>query len=257
MAVSNQLWLPLTFCATIAIASAHANAVETEPAAIDIRDDAGHVLIAADRIVSYDWPTHTLTLAPGERAKLAAEIHKNKQLVSGIPITINIGGKPIYSGKITSLVSSFSLATLVIVIDQKIIEPKLSDDHLRIQLGYPTGQFFQGDDPRGKPQLRTAYRAAGKLAKAPPENKQWIADSLLEMQSIKRGITRAQLLQVFEEEGGLSTRTERRYVYRDCPNIKVNVRFEAVGDPDENSSNAPDDKILEISQPFLEWTIID
>jgi len=255
--MSNQIWFPLVICAIIATTSAHATPVEPSAAVVDIRDDAGHVLIAADRIVSYDWSTHTLTLAPGERAKLAAELHKNKQLVSGIPFAINIGGKPIYSGKITSLVSSFSLATPVIVIDQKIVEPKLSDDQLRIQLGYPTSQFFQGEDPRGNPQLRTALRSAGKLAKVPPENKQWIADSLLEMQSIKRGMTRDQLLQVFEEEGGLSTRTQRRYVYRDCPNIKVNVRFEAVGDPEGNSSNAPNDKILEISQPFLEWTIID
>jgi hypothetical protein len=257
MAMSNQTCFSLTLCTIIAISSAQAKSAEPPVNAVDIRDDAGHVLVAADKIASYDWPTHTLTLAPGECAKLAAELHKNKQLVSGIPFTINIGGKPIYAGKITSLVSSFSLATPVIVIDQKIIEPKVSDDQLRIQLGYPTRQFFQGDDPRGNPQLRTALRAAGKLAKVPPENKQWIADSLLEMQSIKRGMTRAELLQVFESEGGLSGRTQRRYVYRDCPNIKVNVRFEAVGDPDEGLTNAPNDKILEISQPFLEWFISD
>ena len=167
MAMFNSRWFPLTICAIVAVASADAKAAEPSAAAVDIRDDAGRVLIAADRIVSYDWPTHTLTLAPGERAKLVAEFHKNTQLVRGIPFTINVGGKPIYAGKITSLLSSLSLSTPTIVIDQKIVEPKLSDDQLRIQLGYPTRQFFQGEDPRGNPQLRTATarrRQAGKSA---------------------------------------------------------------------------------------------
>jgi hypothetical protein len=60
-----------------------------------------------------------------------------------------------------------------------------------------------------------------------------------------------------EEEGGLSIRTARRYVYRDCPYFKVNVKFDAVGTPMGDFDETPDDRITQISQPFLEWSIMD
>ena len=255
--MSFQQWLLLVVCCFTAIPSAPANAAEVPTNAVDIRDDQGRVLIAADQIVSYDWPTHTLSLATGERAKLAAELRKSNHLVSGIPFTVAAGGKAIYAGKFTTTASSFSFSTPVIVVDPVALDPKLSDDQLRIQLGYPTPKFFRGEDPRSDQRLRGALRTTGKLTKAPPEFTQWIADSLLEMQSIKRGMTRADLLQVFQEEGGLSTRTERRYAYRDCPYIKVNVTFEPVEALDDGHVNHPTDKIRNVSQPFLEWMISD
>jgi hypothetical protein len=70
-------------------------------------------------------------------------------------------------------------------------------------------------------------------------------------------MTRAELLKVFNVEGGVSNRFQRRYVYRDCPYVKVDVKFEPVGSPDDKLINAPDDKIKSISQPFLESTIAD
>src|SRR5882724_5816733 len=62
------------------------------------------------------------------------------------------------------------------------------------------------------------------------EHTEWIAKSLKEIESVKVGMTRVDLLRVFKEEGGISTRTWRRYVYRDCPYIKVDVEFEPVVD---------------------------
>ena len=89
------------------------------------------------------------------------------------------------------------------------------------------------------------------------EHTEWIARSLKEIESVKIGMTRGDLLRVFKEEGGISTRTWRRYVYRDCPYIKVEVGFEPVGDPENKVSESPRDKIIKISKPFLEWSIID
>lgn len=89
------------------------------------------------------------------------------------------------------------------------------------------------------------------------EHTEWIAKSLKEIETVKVGLTRADLLGVFKEEGGISTRTWRRYVYRDCPYIKVGVEFEPVGEPENNVSQSPRDKIIKISKPFLEWSIID
>ncbi|PQV65361.1 hypothetical protein B1R32_101101 [Abditibacterium utsteinense] len=79
---------------------------------------------------------------------------------------------------------------------------------------------------------------------------EWIVKSLQEMETIKVGMNRAQLAKVFTTEGGLSTRTWRRYVYRECPYIKVNVEFK----PD---SKGRSDVITKIPQPFLEWSIMD
>jgi hypothetical protein len=100
-------------------------------------------------------------------------------------------------------------------------------------------------------QLRTALRAGGKLAKVSSEHTKWIAESLLEIQTLKVGMTRRDLLQIFDEEGGLSTPLARRYAYRDCPYIKVDVRFEPATET-RRDSEQPDDKIRFISTPFLD-----
>ena len=65
-------------------------------------------------------------------------------------------------------------------------------------------------------------------------------------------MSRADLLKVFTEEGGLSTRTWRRYVYRECLYIKVDVEFEPAGNTEDKLPERPTDKITKISKPFLE-----
>jgi hypothetical protein len=89
------------------------------------------------------------------------------------------------------------------------------------------------------------------------EHTEWIAKSLKEIESVKVGMTRVDLLKVFKEEGGISTRTWRRYAYRDCPYIKVDVEFEPVGELENKVNQSQKDKIIKISKPFLEWSIID
>ena len=92
---------------------------------------------------------------------------------------------------------------------------------------------------------------------------EWIAASLREMEQIKVGMTRADLLKVFTTEGGLSTGLQRKFVYRDCPYIKVDVEFEPVGRParDRNGRVTLEedrrDIITKISQQYLEWSIMD
>ncbi len=86
----------------------------------------------------------------------------------------------------------------------------------------------------------------------------WVANSLKEMETIKVGMTRADLVKVFAEEGGLSNRQWRQYVYLICPYFKVKVEFEPVGEPEgPNSMESSKDKIMKISQPFLEWSVLD
>jgi len=88
------------------------------------------------------------------------------------------------------------------------------------------------------------------------EQARWIVANLPELQSIKVGMTRGDLLKVFKEEGGLSARTWQRYVYPRCGYVKVDVEFVPASNPDslEPSLN---DRIIKISKPFLELAIMD
>jgi hypothetical protein len=92
---------------------------------------------------------------------------------------------------------------------------------------------------------------------------EWVAESLKEMQQIKVGMTRADLLRVFTKEGGLSTGLNRTYVYRGCPYMKVDVEFEPVGRPARDGEGrvtleeAGEDVIKKISKPYLDWSVLD
>jgi hypothetical protein len=84
---------------------------------------------------------------------------------------------------------------------------------------------------------------------------EWVSECINRIQSIKLGSSRAELLKVFTTEGGLSTRSQRTYVYRDCPYIKVDVKFKAVDN--DKYEEKPDDIITEISKPYLQWSIMN
>ncbi|HEU4754072.1 MAG TPA: hypothetical protein VFU47_13260, partial [Armatimonadota bacterium] len=67
----------------------------------------------------------------------------------------------------------------------------------------------EGKNPR---PAAASPGAGGKRAAAAAAHTDWIARSLREMQSVQPRMSRADLLTVFREEGGLSTRTQQRYV---------------------------------------------
>jgi hypothetical protein len=75
--------------------------------------------------------------------------------------------------------------------------------------------------------------------------------ALLEIQTIKPGQTRKGFLKLFGMVGGLSQREGQTYVYRKCPMIAVDVRFEKVGDVGNEDDYSGNDKIVSISNPYL------
>jgi hypothetical protein len=85
------------------------------------------------------------------------------------------------------------------------------------------------------------------------EHYAWLSSALRDMEIIKVGMMRSDLMNVFTNEGGLSTTSQRTYVYRHCPFIKVDVKFAASSRDDE----LPTDKIVQISRPYLAWSIAD
>jgi hypothetical protein len=255
----RSLFVALVFNVVLVSQSATAD----DPPVVDIRDSDGKPLVAAHQIRSYDWETHALTLTQGTRAKLAERlirgigISPEKKIVSGIPFSLCLDGQPIYKGNFTTSASSKSFATPVILIEPPLPQDNLTLDEIHIQLGYPTEKFFEGNDPRGDQRIHDALEPAGKLVNLREDRIRWVADALLEMQSITKGMTRGELKKVFVEEGGLSGRFQRRYAYRDCPYMKVDVKFEAVDSPEDKSNEHATDRITQISTPFLEWQISD
>jgi len=83
---------------------------------------------------------------------------------------------------------------------------------------------------------------------------------LRECHTIKPGMTRADLLKVFQEDGGLTTAASSRYVHRRSHIIKVDVQF-FPADPnrrkDIRDSERPTDIIIKISKPYLERMFAD
>lgn len=84
-----------------------------------------------------------------------------------------------------------------------------------------------------------------------------ISEVLKIVGSLKPGMTRADVLKHFTEEGGLSYRTQHTYVYRGCPYIKITVKFDSVPGTENGGVEYMEDKIVEVSQPFLQWSIAD
>jgi hypothetical protein len=79
------------------------------------------------------------------------------------------------------------------------------------------------------------------------EHTDWIANALRSIQTVKVGMTRADLMTVFTTEGGLSSASSRTYVYRQCPYIKIDVKFAASSRREE----LPTAKIVELSRPYF------
>jgi hypothetical protein len=91
------------------------------------------------------------------------------------------------------------------------------------------------------------------------ERTNWIDHVMRSISTIKPGMTRKDLFTVLTEEGGMSTRTRKTYVYRHCPYIKVDVEFSpADSDPNLDAlTETSDDKIVTISRPYLEYSHMD
>jgi hypothetical protein len=93
----------------------------------------------------------------------------------------------------------------------------------------------------------------GSRANINSQETRWIEEALRSIETVKVGMTRSDLLVVFREEGGISTPSQRTYVYWGCPYIKVDVKFAAASPVQES----PTDKIAEISRPYLKWSVAD
>ena len=83
----------------------------------------------------------------------------------------------------------------------------------------------------------------------------WTSKILEQINTIHVGMTRKDLLTVFNEDGGISTRIHETFVYKGCPNIKVDVDFSPAGGANKQYNN--EDRIVSISRPYLAYEVMD
>lgn len=86
---------------------------------------------------------------------------------------------------------------------------------------------------------------------------QFIGESHKEISKIKTGMTRKDLLEDFNEDGGISAITQGRFVYKKCSYIKIDITFELTKDKQNKLTRTIDDKITNISKPYLEHPYYD
>jgi hypothetical protein len=76
----------------------------------------------------------------------------------GTPFVMCVGNDRIYAGVIWSSLYSASFSGVV------ILKPMKADNrHIRIQLGYPSPQFYTGEDRRSDSRIFQILQQAGKL----------------------------------------------------------------------------------------------
>ena len=85
------------------------------------------------------------------------------------------------------------------------------------------------------------------------EHTQWLNSVLRWTMDIKPGMARRDLLKVFITEGGISMRTQRTYVLKGCSPIHVDVTFSPASNDNDHLTEMPDDKIVTISKPYLDF----
>jgi hypothetical protein len=87
---------------------------------------------------------------------------------------------------------------------------------------------------------------------------QWLFKNLQKIQTIKVGTTRKEVDKLFTTPGGAQAKNPLMLVYRKSPYIFVRVNYETSHDAQGRVQWSPDDKVVSISEPYLQhWTYID
>jgi len=119
-----------------------------------------------------------------------------------------------------------------------------------------TGFLVKHNASTGQPLSQPLPAVAGE-SQIDWEHTKWVDSVLRWTIDIKPGMTRKDLLRIYTTEGGLSFRQSRTYVLKQCPYIKVNVQFAPIGDAQTPFGESPNDTIVKISKPYLEYSHMD
>ncbi|MDB6024966.1 MAG: hypothetical protein JWM68_1189 [Verrucomicrobiales bacterium] len=216
------------------------------------------VAIADADILEFRFAEQKVKLRPDAFARLL----KMPLSLSGKPFEILVDGQQVYAGLFVPAVSSMTYKEPTILIG---MPSEGETNTIAIRRPFAPEAIFSGKaDPRFDERIKEALKRTGKFVEGDrsqadhdPALTAAVARVLNEWKNLSPGKTREDLLKVFTTEGGLSTSTQRTFVHRECPYIKVEVEF-TLSDPQQNGlEERATDKIKSISRPYLFWSIID
>ncbi|MDP2916413.1 MAG: hypothetical protein Q8O16_00620 [Dehalococcoidia bacterium] len=121
-----------------------------------------HVEIAKQPVISiidvieYDEKTHEMLLTPSAYERIS----KLEVPVSGRSFVVCVNRSPIYWGAFWTLLSSIPFDGVVIL---KPVVYEEDGNSIWLNLGYPSQQFFTGEDPRLNAEVMKSLEQAGKL----------------------------------------------------------------------------------------------
>ena len=119
---------------------------------VDLADEP---VISTKDIISYTKDTHEIKLT----AEAYQRVMKLQIPTSGKAFVVCVNKTPIYWGAFWTPMSSQSFDGVT------IWAPSLSlpENFIRLEPGYPSESFFQGEDPRASPEIFRVLKQAGKL----------------------------------------------------------------------------------------------
>jgi len=114
-------------------------------------------LLTIDDIVAYSWETHEMELTASAFERIAW-LERTRLSMAGLSFVICAGGERIYGGALWTSYSSVPYGGIVID-----LYPASSGQPLPIGLGYPSPEWFRGEDLRSDPRIHRSLGEAGKL----------------------------------------------------------------------------------------------
>ena len=118
-------------------------------------------IIAMNDIVIYNANTHEITLA----SNAFHRISRLEVPVTGKSFVVCVDKNPIYCGAFWTPISSISFDGVTIWKPLNTQESKV----IRLELGYPSSSFYEGEDPRNTPEIIKSLKQAGKLVTKPSQ----------------------------------------------------------------------------------------
>jgi hypothetical protein len=119
---------------------------------VEIADEP---IISIKDVISYTWETHEIELTAG-----AYERVMDLQVpTSGKSFVVCLDKGPIYWGAFWTPISSQAFDGVTIW----IMRPPDEGNIIKLELGYPSPDFYRGEDPRSNPDIMKALEKAGKL----------------------------------------------------------------------------------------------
>ncbi|MFC1967859.1 hypothetical protein ACFLVX_00500 [Chloroflexota bacterium] len=113
-------------------------------------------IVSMEDVVSYNGQTHEIMLA----AEATERLLKLDVPVNGKVFVVCVDRQPVYWGAFWTPISSMSFDGVTIF---KPTSPNVNT--IKIELGYPSGSLFSGDDPRAESRVVKSLEQADKLIK--------------------------------------------------------------------------------------------